>query len=142
MVKVINSEIIQHKITTLINAILNTGYTPKLLNRSIIIPIIKDRNKEEFDCNNYRPISVSNVIVQILEKVIFLKFKELQNTSELQFGFKKQISTLHTGLQPKVKAFLYNTYCKPIGTYGMGIMSLKGKTLQQLNVFVFFHVFF
>jgi hypothetical protein len=95
MVKIINSEIIQHKITTLINAILNTGYTPKLLNRSIIIPIIKDRNKEEFDCNNYRPISVSNVIAQILEKVILLKCKELENTSELQFGFKQQRSTLH-----------------------------------------------
>ena len=38
------------------------------------------------------------------------------------------------GLQPKVKAFLYITYCKPMGTYGMGVMNLKGITLQQLNI--------
>jgi hypothetical protein len=28
-------------------------------------------------------------------------------------------------LQPKIKAFLYNTYCKPMGTHGMGIMNIK-----------------
>ncbi len=50
MVKTINSDLIQHKITNLINAILNTGYTPELLNRSIII---KDKTKAEFDKNNF-----------------------------------------------------------------------------------------
>ena len=95
MVKTINSELIQHKITNLINAILNTGYTPELLNRSIIIPIIKDKTKAEFDKNNFRPISISNVFAQILEKVILQKCKELENTSKFQFGFKNQMSTLH-----------------------------------------------
>ena len=38
------------------------------------------------------------------------------------------------GLQPKVKSFLYNTYCKPMGTYGFGLMSLKSKTIQQINI--------
>jgi hypothetical protein len=95
MVKTINSELIQNKITNLINAILNTGYTPEFLNRSIIIPIIKDKTKTEFDKNNFRPISISNVFAQILEKVILLKCKELENTSNFQFGFKNQMSTLH-----------------------------------------------
>jgi hypothetical protein len=95
MVKTINSDLIQHKITNLINAILNTGYTPELLNRSIIIPIIKDKTKAEFDKNNFRPISISNVFAQILEKVILQKCKELEKTSKFQFGFKNQTSTLH-----------------------------------------------
>ncbi len=38
------------------------------------------------------------------------------------------------GLQPEVKAFLYNTYCKPMGTYGMGLLKLKPKTLQHINI--------
>jgi methyl coenzyme M reductase alpha subunit len=39
MVKRVNSELIQYKISLLINAILYTGYTPKNLNRTIILPI-------------------------------------------------------------------------------------------------------
>jgi hypothetical protein len=35
------------------------------------------------------------VFAQILEKFILLKCNILFNTSKLQFGFKKQISTLH-----------------------------------------------
>jgi hypothetical protein len=77
IIEKVNSELIQHKIRLLINAILGTGYTPKLLNRSIIIPIIKDKSKKEFDTNNFRPISVSNVFAQILEKLI------LENCSNL-----------------------------------------------------------
>ncbi len=38
------------------------------------------------------------------------------------------------GLQPEVKAFLYNTYCKPMGTYGMGLLKLKPKMLQHINI--------
>jgi hypothetical protein len=94
MVKSINSELIQHKITTLINAILNSGYNPECLNRSIIIPIIKDKSEDVFDKNNYRSITISNVFAQILEKVILLKCKELENTSNFQFGFKHQMSTI------------------------------------------------
>jgi hypothetical protein len=46
MAKNVNSELIQYKISLLINAILYTGYTTKNLNRTIIIPIIKDKNKK------------------------------------------------------------------------------------------------
>ena len=95
MVKSVNSEVIQYKISLLINAILYTGYTPKNLNRTIIIPIIKDKNKKEFDKDNYRPISISNVIAQILEKVILLKCKILFKSDDLQFGFKQNMSTIH-----------------------------------------------
>ena len=95
MVKYANSELIHYKISLLINAILCTGYTPKKLNRTIIVPIIKDKNKKEFDKDNFRPISISNVLAQILEKVILLKCKILFKSDDLQFGFKKNMSTLH-----------------------------------------------
>jgi hypothetical protein len=45
--KFTNSELVQHQIMVLISAFLNTGYTPKTLNRSIIIPIMKDKNIEK-----------------------------------------------------------------------------------------------
>ncbi len=83
MVKTDNSDLIQYKISLLFNAILYTGYTPKNLNRTIIILIIKDKNKKEFDKDNYRPISISNVKSQILEKVILLKYKILFKSDDL-----------------------------------------------------------
>ncbi len=95
ILKFTNLEVVQHKIMVLINAILNTGYTPKTLNRSIIIPKMKDKNRKDFDKNNFRPISVSNVFAQILKKFILLKCNTLFITSKLKFGFKQQMFTLH-----------------------------------------------
>ena len=30
-----------------------------------------------------------------------------------------------TGINPKSKAFLFTTFGKPVGTYGLGLMNLK-----------------
>ena len=37
-------------------------------------------------------------------------------------------------INPKSKAFLFNTFCKPVGTYGIGLMKLKSNTIQQMNI--------
>ena len=93
MIKNIEGNSIAHKIKTLINAIICGGKIPKELNRSIIIPIIKDKNEKIFNSNNYRPISVSNVLAQILEKVILRNCPIFKNLSPMQFGFKQALST-------------------------------------------------
>ena len=59
------------------NAILCTGIIPENFNRSIIIPIIKDKSKKIFDVNNLRPISVSNCLSQMFERIILYKSKFL-----------------------------------------------------------------
>ena len=58
------------------------------------------------------------------------KFKKVQSAffGLSAFGIKPP------GVKPSIKAFLYNTYCKPIGTYGFGVMNVKKKTIQQLNI--------
>ena len=38
------------------------------------------------------------------------------------------------GINPGIKAFIYNTYCLPKCTYGMCIFSLKKKTIKSINV--------
>ena len=38
------------------------------------------------------------------------------------------------GVNPGIKAFIYNTYCLPKCTYGMCIFSLKKKTIKSINV--------
>ena len=85
--------ILIYLIKCLINAILCSGHIPLGFNRTIINPIIKDKNKKTFDKNNYRPISISNCFSQIFERVILKLSPNLQLTSEVQFGFKMGIST-------------------------------------------------
>ena len=38
------------------------------------------------------------------------------------------------GVNPNIKAFIYNTYCLPKCTYGMGIFNLDKKTIKSINV--------
>ena len=93
MVKNIEGNDIIHQIETLINAILCSGRIPKDLNWSIIVPLIKDKNEICFNANNYRPISVSNVIAWILEKLILFNTPVLKTISNMQFSFKNAVST-------------------------------------------------
>jgi hypothetical protein len=38
------------------------------------------------------------------------------------------------GLKPKIKSFIYNTYCQPMGTYAFGLMTINKQTIQKLNI--------
>ena len=33
-----------------------------------------------------------------------------------------------------LEKFLFNTFCKPVGTYGIGLMKLKNNMIQQMNI--------
>ena len=71
------------------------GYIPNNFNVSHIIPIIKDKNKSSSDVNNLRPISISNALAQIFERLILIKIPNIIITSEFQFGYKRKISCSH-----------------------------------------------
>ena len=89
------NDIVVEKIKSFINLILFSGYVPKSLNTSIIIPIMKNKTLNKFEKHNYRPISVSNVFAQILEKVILLNCPVINASDAAQFGFKNLMSTIH-----------------------------------------------
>ena len=93
MVKNGKSPLLIYLIKNLINAIISSGHIPDAFNRTIIKPILKDKNKKVFDPNNYRPISISNCIAQIFERVILKLSPNLQATADAQFGFKMGLST-------------------------------------------------
>jgi hypothetical protein len=38
------------------------------------------------------------------------------------------------GLKPKIKSFIFNTYCQPMGTYALDLMSINKQTIQKLNI--------
>jgi hypothetical protein len=67
------------------------GNLPTNFNLCKIRPIAKDFNKPNSDINNNRPISISNSIAQIFERLILNRNYRSFDTSNNQFGFKKTI---------------------------------------------------
>ena len=92
MLKKIDLDIFYIIILELFNTIIKTKKIPDKFNISIISPITKDYNKNINDLNNIRPISVSNCLSQLFEKLILISSPSLSITSVNQFGFKKRTS--------------------------------------------------
>ena len=71
------------------------GYIPDNFNVSHIIPLIKEKNKSSSDVNNLRPISISNTLAQIFERLMLYKIPKILITRKFQFGYTKKISCSH-----------------------------------------------
>jgi hypothetical protein len=74
------------------NNIFEIGCFPKEFNLCKLLPIIKNFNKPNDDLNNIRPISISNTIAQLFERLLLNRNYKNFNTSKNQFGFKKNSS--------------------------------------------------
>ena len=79
--------------STLVSSIVVHGHVPHYMNESVIVPIIKDKNKRVNDKNNYRPICLSNICSKIIEVVIFNRIGTFLQSSPNQFGFKPKHGT-------------------------------------------------
>lgn len=79
----------------LLEKIIKFGKIPKFFNIGIIKPIIKDDQKSCNDLNNIRPITISDTISNIYEKVILAEIGKVYQDPNKQFGFKKNSSCAH-----------------------------------------------
>ena len=70
---------------------LTDGYFPASLMQSAIVPILKDRQGDTSDKNNYRPIAIVTAPSKIFELRIMNPIESHLLTQENQFGFKKNI---------------------------------------------------
>ena len=62
---------------------------PFFFNVGIIKPIVKDTSKDNSDAKNLRPITVSDCIANIYEKVIMYEIEKTHTNDDKQFGLKK-----------------------------------------------------
>lgn len=85
----------QETILEFFNQFLLLKKIPKNFNTCKLNPILKDTSKNSNDLNNIRPISISNCLAQIFEKLILINSPELYNVSKNQFGFRKKTSCNH-----------------------------------------------
>ena len=79
----------------LFNLMLKHGYVPDQFGRGIVIPLVKDKNGDVTNSENYRGITVSPVLSKIFESCLLLKFEPFLYSSELQLGFKKGVGCGH-----------------------------------------------
>ena len=73
------------------------AFIPQSSNMQKIIPVFK--NEDEFDPNNYRPISLLSVFNLIFEKLMYKRLKSFIDKDDIffksQYGFRKNCSTQH-----------------------------------------------
>ena len=72
-------------------------FIPENFMKSVIIPLVKDKTGDITDKNNYRPIALSTMMSKIIEKIFMDRYESLFRTTDNQFGFKKNYSTLLLG---------------------------------------------
>ena len=57
------------------------------------MPIVKDRQGDKSDLNNYRGITIAPIISKMFEHALRIIFHSFLSTSSYQFGFKRKSST-------------------------------------------------
>ena len=75
------------------NTSLSHGFVPKACLDTLLMLIVKNKNKSVQDINNYRPIALATVISKLLERYILHRILPSLHTSQNQFGFKPKHST-------------------------------------------------
>ncbi len=69
------------------------GVSPNSMILVTMVPIPKNKKKSLCNSDNYRAIALSNIISKILDWVILIKEHHVLKSSNLQFGFKNNMST-------------------------------------------------
>jgi exonuclease III len=80
-------------LSLLCTAIFMHGVLPQSMLSSVMVPIVKDKNKRVCDKNNYRPICLANICTKVLEKVMLTRLEGYIETLPNQFGFKPKLGT-------------------------------------------------
>ena len=78
-------------LAVLFNAMLQHGYIPDNFGRGVIIPLIKDKSGDASSSSNYRGITLSSNVSKLFEMCLLDLFGKYLTTSDLQFGFKKEV---------------------------------------------------
>ena len=90
------------------------GYLPAALMKSAIVPILKNRQGDTSNKNNYRPIAIVTAISKMFELCLMKLMESYLVTRDNQFGFKKKHSTDLCIFSVKSVIKYYNLYKSPV----------------------------
>ena len=86
-IKFVDSQLVV-LLSILLSSILVHGYIPKAITESVIVPVIKDKNRHVNEKGNYSPICLLNTCSKIIDAVLFNRTDTYLQTTPHQFGFK------------------------------------------------------
>ena len=91
---IINGPILLYVLLTMVfNSMLIHGLSPESMLVGTMIPIPKDRRQLRCTSDNFRAITLSSIVGKLLDLIILSKEQGALLTSQLQFGFKENMST-------------------------------------------------
>ena len=89
----IHAEHIFYRLQQLFMGLLIHGMVPHQFQKGTIIPLVKDRQGDKGDLNNYRGVTIAPILSKIFEHTLRIVVQSFLATSSYQFGFKKKSST-------------------------------------------------
>ena len=103
----------------LYNHIIASGYVPQILSTSLIIPLVKSYKKSLKDPDNYRGISLIPILPKMLETLVLQKYTSIKSSSNSQYGFKANCSTLHAEFIVVETVKHYNIIGSPVYMFSL-----------------------
>ena len=103
-----SQSLFQH-IGNLIELMVSHGYTPSLMSQSHIVSIPKDKRGNLQSSDNYRGISLSNALCKVVDLWVLSKCSHLLLSSDMQYAFKINHSTVMCTTMVKEIISYYNS---------------------------------
>ena len=103
-------------LSLLFTSMLSHGHMPAGLMKTAIVPILKNRQGDTSDKNNYRPIAIVIALSKIFELCIMRMIETHLVTSDNQFGFKREHGTDLCIYTVKSVIKYYNLHNSPVHT--------------------------
>ncbi|CAF1005022.1 unnamed protein product, partial [Brachionus calyciflorus] len=82
-------------IALIFETIINHNVMPKNFNIGIVKLLVKDVKKDNSDINNLRPLTISDTLTNIFEKLLLKEILKKYKFKSKQFGFKSDSSCMH-----------------------------------------------
>ena len=90
---IFGSDKLHNVLLSIFNSILIHGCMNEIFNRSVIIPLIKDKRKPATSIDNYRAISLCSVLCKLFEYLIIDSIGTSLKSDNYQFAYKEEHST-------------------------------------------------
>ena len=87
------SNLVISALSILITAMIKHGITSSFINKAVIKPIPKNKQKSLADSSNYRAICKNSIISKIIDYVLINELENRLATSSYQFAYKSGFST-------------------------------------------------
>ena len=116
-------------VALILEKMIQHNITPHFFNLGQIKPILKDPKGSNMDKNNIRPLTISDTLANIYEKVIMIELEKKWPNLDKQFGFKPRSSCDHAIFVLRETALLAKRKRK--NTYACAIDA--SKAFDKLN---------